>query len=64
MLIDPSRVTFRPGTNREFLSIDFDKRQIGHLRIDADGRIIESWAVHYSDRRLIEMITRCYLALP
>lgn len=63
MLIDPTRATVRPGSNREYLNIDYDDKEIGHLRINADGRIMGSWAIHYRDRRLVEPIARCYLAL-
>ncbi|GAB3785461.1 hypothetical protein GCM10027601_20970 [Nocardioides ungokensis] len=62
MLIDPALMSIRRGGNPEYLNIDYDDKQIGHLRINADGRITGSWATNYSDRPLIDLAARCYLA--
>lgn len=62
MLIDPTRVTLRPGNDRRFLNIDYDNKEIGHLKIDADGLIIESWAIHYESRPIVELIAGCHRA--
>jgi hypothetical protein len=63
-MIDPSLVTLRPGNSGQYLNIDYDHQEIGHLRFHPDGRIAASWAIHYEDRPLVELIARCHLALP
>jgi len=63
MLIDPTRVTLRPGSTSRFLNIDYDDQQIGHLTFDTDGsRIVQCWAIQCEDRPLVELIARCHRA--
>lgn len=55
MLIDPANITFRP--NGPFLNIDLDGKEIGHLRLEADGRT-SGWSNRPEDRPLIELLIR------
>lgn len=50
MLIDPTRVILRPGNDRRFLNIDYNDREIGHLKLSTDGQLVEVWAIHYESR--------------
>jgi len=62
MLIDPTRITLRPGNDPRFLNIDYHDKEIGHLKLSTDGLIIEAWAIHYENRPLVELIARCQIA--
>ena len=64
MMIDPTLVTLRTGSSGQYLNIDYDDREIGHLRFHPDGRVAGSWAIHYEHRPVVELIARCRSALP
>lgn len=55
MLIDPAKITFRP--NGPFLNIDLDGKEIGHLRLEADGHT-SGWSDRPEDRPLIDFLLR------
>jgi len=59
MLIDPTRVTLRPGNDRRFLNIDYNHREIGHLEY---GQLVAAWAIHYEYRPLVELVAECHRA--
>ena len=62
MTIDPTVVTLRPGNNRQYLNIDYDDTEIGHLKFETDGRLVEVRAIHYENRPLVNLIARCHHA--
>lgn len=56
-MITPERVTVRWGT-RDFLNIDYNGNEIGHVRFDNDGEV-RPWANHLDDLPVVDLIARC-----
>jgi hypothetical protein len=58
MLIDPEKVTLRVGaTDASYLNIDYDGKEIGYIKLHADGSY--AWAHDVSDKPIVLLVERC-----
>jgi hypothetical protein len=45
----PDDLRLRLGNDTRYINIDADGKEIGHLRIDPDGHVLQTWAIHLED---------------
>jgi hypothetical protein len=58
MLIDPEKVSLRVGaTDRSYLNIDYDGKEIGYIKLKAHGYYV--WTHNLADRPLAELVDQC-----
>ena len=56
----PDDLRLRLGNDTCFVNIDAEGKEIGHLRIDEDGHVLQSWAIHLEDRPLVTLVSRIF----
>jgi hypothetical protein len=56
----PDDLSLRPGNNRHYVKIYTNGKEIGHLRIDSDGRVLGSWAIFIEDKHAIRLVSTLF----